>query len=206
MWSWIAIGCSGLLHISAAYRGPRWQFYLFKPLTIIFLLVLGFQGADASWYSNLILAGLALSLVGDIFLMLPTDRFVHGLIAFLAAHVLYSIAFWFNFDGSMVWWLPAMLFGAGILVFLLLLPNLGKMMLPVAVYIAVIAQMAWAAGEFWLATGSTAALLAFVGALFFMVSDTVLAFEKFKGTFVSATAIVMTTYFIAQSLIIASVL
>ncbi|OOE58673.1 lysoplasmalogenase [Salinivibrio sp. ML323] len=205
MWSWFAVCCSGLLHISAAYRGPRWQFYLFKPLTIAMLMAIVGTHISASHYAQWVFVALLFSVVGDVFLMLPKDRFVQGLTSFLLAHLVYIFAFWAQFDGHMVWWLPAMLSGLGIIVFLLLLPNLGQLALPVAVYIAVITQMVWAAGEYWLNTHSPAAALALAGAICFMVSDTVLAFVRFKGEFRPAQAMVMSSYFFAQALISASV-
>ncbi|KXF82684.1 lysoplasmalogenase [Enterovibrio coralii] len=206
MLSWFAVCCSGLLHINAAYKGPRWQFYLFKPLTIAILIVIALMGGQESSYTYWIVAGLAFSLVGDVFLMLPKDRFIPGLLSFLVAHILYSVAFWQQFDGPMIWWLPSLIGAASVLIFLLLLPNLGQLLIPVGLYIAVIAQMAWGAGEFWMAEHSQMAAYAFGGALLFMLSDTVLAFDRFKGPFRTSVLLIMSTYFSAQGLITASVL
>ncbi|WP_299017289.1 lysoplasmalogenase [uncultured Photobacterium sp.] len=206
MWVWLAISFSALLHITAAYHGPKWQFYLFKPFTMVLLLMLAWQSGLEGFYHQVIFIGLILSVVGDILLMLPKDRFVPGLVSFLLAHIAYSLAFWSQLDDNMVWWLPALLFAGGIIVFLLFLPSLGALMLPVAMYIAVIVQMTWAAGEFWLTVGSMTSLLAFVGALVFMLSDTVLALDRFRGPLPSATAVVMSSYYLAQSLFVASLL
>ncbi|GAI40880.1 unnamed protein product, partial [marine sediment metagenome] len=51
---------SALLHIHAEYKGPRVHVYLFKPLTMVFIILLALQGArpDASLYKYAILAGL----------------------------------------------------------------------------------------------------------------------------------------------------
>ncbi len=57
-----------------------------------------------------------------------------------------------------------------------------------------------------MSVGTQPAAYAFGGALLFMVSDTVLAFERFKGPFKASVLLVMTTYFCAQGLITASVL
>ncbi|MGF1699808.1 lysoplasmalogenase [Photobacterium makurazakiensis] len=206
MWVWLAISLSALVHITASYYGPKWQFYFFKPFTMLLLLIVAWHAEFEGLYHSALIAGLILSLFGDIFLMLPKDRFIPGLISFLFAHIAYSVGFWSQLDGGMVWWLPAMLAAAGVIVFLLLLPSLGKMILPVAVYIAVIVQMGWAAGEYWLTSGTTAALLAFCGALIFMVSDICLAINRFRGPFKSATVLVMGSYFAAQSLFVASLL
>ncbi|MGF1691689.1 lysoplasmalogenase [Photobacterium kagoshimensis] len=206
MWVWLTISFSALLHINAAYKGPKWQFYLFKPLTIGLLMLALWQHGLTHFYQQAIFVGLLCSVVGDICLMLPRDRFIQGLAGFLAAHIVYSIAFWSQLSASMVWWLPAMLCGGGIIVFLLLLPALGRFTLPVALYIGMITQMAWAAGEFWLTSQSLMGMFAFGGALIFMVSDTILAIDRFKGPYHSASATIMTSYYLAQSLIVGSAL
>ncbi len=206
MWVWLAISLSALLHITAAYHGPKWQYYFFKPFTMVLLLLLAWQTGLESVYHQAIFIGLVLSVVGDVFLMWPKDRFIFGLGSFLLAHIAYSLAFWSQLDGNMVWWLPAMLVGGGIIVFLLLLPSLGALIAPVAIYIAIIVQMTWAAGEFWLTAGSTAGLLAFIGALVFIVSDTVLAVDRFRGPFKPSTTVIMSSYYLAQSLFVATLL
>lgn len=76
--------------------GPwLWLHYIGKPLTtlLILWLALSAQPAVDARYRRAVLAGLVLSLIGDVFLMLPGDRFVLGLVAFLLAHVCYIVAF-----------------------------------------------------------------------------------------------------------------
>ncbi|WP_328590351.1 lysoplasmalogenase [Veronia nyctiphanis] len=160
----------------------------------------------AGEYRNLILAGLAFSLLGDVCLMLPNEKFVGGLFSFLLAHLSYSLAFWQQNDAAIMLWLPFLIAAVAIIIFLLLLPNLGKLLVPIGLYIAVISQMAWASGQVWLGSQTEAAGLAFSGALLFVFSDAFLAFNKFKGPFRSSTLMVMGSYFLAQALITASVL
>jgi uncharacterized membrane protein YhhN len=76
---WIAILTllaifSASLHIRAEYHGPRYHVYLFKPLTMVFSLLIAVQAGkpDASLYKVTIIAGLVCSLAGDVFLMLPS--------------------------------------------------------------------------------------------------------------------------------------
>jgi len=80
---------SGMLHISGAYLKVSSLKYIFKPLTTLLVILLAFeQGSSISpVYKMLILAGLSFSLVGDVFLMLPKDRFVAGLVSFLALSI-----------------------------------------------------------------------------------------------------------------------
>ena len=79
----------------AVATGHRHLEYVAKPAVMVALLGLGLTlvpGSSASdaarpWF----VAALALSLVGDVLLMLPSDRFVGGLVAFLLAHVAYIV-------------------------------------------------------------------------------------------------------------------
>src|SRR3990172_12111355 len=90
----VLAAATAALHVRAEYRGPRWQVYLCKPITTALLLVLALlaQGPGAR-YQAAVAVGLTLSLFGDVFLMLPGDRFVAGLASFLLAHVAYLVAF-----------------------------------------------------------------------------------------------------------------
>ena len=75
------------------------------------------------------------------------------------------------------------------------------MAIPVAAYIVVIMVMAWQAWDQWDDVRARWALLAFIGALLFVISDTILAFNKFGESFVAARALTLSTYFSAQWLI-----
>ena len=83
----------------------------------------------------------------------------------------------------------------------LLWPHLGKLKAPVSVYVAAILLMAWQALNRWVATGDAGSGLALAGALLFVASDSALAWNRFRGEFKSAQAVVLVTYFAAQWLI-----
>jgi uncharacterized membrane protein YhhN len=197
---------SASLHIRAEYRGPQYHVYLFKPLTMVFILLMA---AQAGWpgpprYKVAIIAGLLFSLAGDVFLMLPSDRFVAGLVSFLIAHLFYIAAFTSGTGFGFSWrLLPCAIYG--ILIFSILAPHLGGMKLPVLVYMVVILVMAWQAWERWSQTGQSAALLAFLGAVLFVISDSALAVNRFRGGYKGAQALILSTYFAAQWLIARSV-
>jgi uncharacterized membrane protein YhhN len=57
----------------------------------------------------------------------------------------------------------------------------------------------------WSQTGQSQALLAFLGAVLFLVSDSALAVNRFRGHYKSAPALILSTYFAAQWLIARSV-
>jgi uncharacterized membrane protein YhhN len=196
---------SASIHIRAEYRGPRQHIYIFKPLTMVFILLIAILGqATLPFYKYMIITGLVFSLAGDVFLMLPSDRFVAGLVAFLIAHLFYIAAFVSEIS-ALTWWplVPAVIYG--IVIYTIIAPSLGKLKLPVLIYVVVILIMAWLAWERWAQTGPSGALLASVGAVSFVISDTILAINRFRGTFKSAHALNLTTYFAAQWLIASSV-
>jgi uncharacterized membrane protein YhhN len=196
---------SAFIHIRAEYRGPRQQIYIFKPLTMVFILLIAVLGQAASaFYKYMIITGLLFSLAGDIFLMLPTDRFVAGLVAFLLAHLFYIAAFASEIS-ALIWW-PLILFVIyGIVIYIILASSLGKLKVPVLIYVVVILIMAWLAWERWIKTGQDGALLASIGAVLFIISDTILALDRFRGTFKLARASNLITYFAAQLLIAGSI-
>ena len=193
------------VHIRAEYRGPRLHVYIFKPLTMIFILLIAILGqAELPFYKCMIIAGLVFSLAGDVFLMLPADRFVAGLVAFLIAHLFYIAAFMPE-TGTLIWRPLIPLVTYGIVIYIILSPCLGKLKLPVLLYIAVILTMAWLAWERWIHTRESGALLAGIGAFLFVISDTILAVNRFRGAFRPARMLNLTTYFAAQCLIAGSV-
>jgi uncharacterized membrane protein YhhN len=196
---------SASIHIRAEYRGPRQHIYIFKPLTMVFILLLAILGqATLPFYRYMIITGLVFSLAGDVFLMLPSDRFVAGLVAFLIAHLFYIVAFVSEIN-VLIWWplIPLVIYG--IVIHTILAPSLGKLKLPVLVYVVIILIMVWLAWERWSQTGQSGALLASVGAVSFVISDTILAINRFRGAFKPARVLNLTTYFAAQWLIAGSV-
>lgn len=198
-----------VLAIRAHYldESRRWQVYAFKPLATLLILALALvltpARADYQWT---IAAGLLFSTAGDVFLMLPRDRFVAGLASFLVAHLCYVGAFSIGvpFGAAPLLWLP--FFAAGGAVLALVWPGLKPALrAPVAVYVIVIAAMAGQAAGRWYLSGSVVALAAALGAGLFVVSDAVLAIDRFRWKFRAARAVTLATYWAAQLLIAISV-
>jgi uncharacterized membrane protein YhhN len=200
----LLVGASAILHLRAEAYGPRRNIYIFKPLTMVLIILIAFETKHAlsPVYRYAILGGLVCSLAGDIFLMLPQDRFIQGLVSFLLAHLFYIAAFMLAGGpraANLLYAIPFLVYGAVML--RVLLPGLGKMKAPVMIYMLVIILMAWQALNRWAATAEQGSALAFAGAMLFVASDSLLAVNRFRKGFRGAQIYIMSTYFMAQWLI-----
>ena len=197
---------SALLTIRAEYRGPRLHVYVFKPLTVVLIILIALQAKHeaAASYGWLVVLGLVCSLIGDVFLMLPRERFLAGLLSFLFAHLFYTAAF--TRDGLHArWWAAAVFTVYGVWMLMLLWPGLGKLKAPVVVYVTIILFMGLQASGRWLDVRGWGSAAACAGALLFVASDSALAWDRFRREFGAAQAVILSTYFAAQCLIALSV-
>jgi uncharacterized membrane protein YhhN len=186
--------------------------YIAKPGAMIFLIAwfITRMPTDRSWLSVLILTGLILSLAGDVFLMLPGNWFLAGLVAFLVAHLAYIGGF--NADGFTLPW-RSLLFGLVILIFAvpiylrirsgLISGGNQSLILPVTAYVIIISFMVFSASttfykEDW---SNQASILVFLGAVLFFASDAVLAWNRFVSPIRQGSLITIIPYHLAQYLI-----
>jgi uncharacterized membrane protein YhhN len=207
--TWLAvlvISISAAFAISGKYQKSMFIHYAFKPLTMIMIISLAFERVTIlpSVYGYFILSGLCVSLLGDVFLMLPARYFKPGLLAFLAAQVLYILAF--SRDLKALSFSPLlMILVYALLVFLFLCRSLGKYRWPVLFYVLAISGMAWLAVSRHLGLLERSSLLAMIGALLFLFSDSVNALNRFKKPFWLAQILILGTYFSAQLLFALSI-
>jgi len=198
---------SAIVEIWAKAQGRDRLVYVFKPLTTLLILGLALVSSPppTPFYRWAVVLGLLLSTAGDIFLMLPDDRFLQGLGSFLMGHLAYIAAFTVgrNAFPRLLLLLPWVLYG--LLIFSLLRAYFGRMLLPATVYLVIILAMAWSALSAWATQPFTGTLLALAGAVLFVVSDSALAWRRFRHKFRGADVVVMATYYAAQWLIALSV-
>ncbi len=198
-WAFVFAGLTVLTY----YKGPRLLYLAFRPLTMAVIIGLVVEaGRSASpAYRIAVGAGLAASLVGDLFMMPRRKRFTEGLAAFLVAQACYAFAFQtgIRFAVHPVTALSLLVYGA--VLFAILSPALKRMRVPVLVYILAISAMALNAMERYSQLGDPAALAACAGAFLFLASDSVLAVDRFVRPFRAAQAVILSTYFAAQVLI-----
>lgn len=192
----LGVAAATLAYLVASAQGWTAVGYATKPLIVVSCLAI-VAGGTASPTRGWILAGLGLSLGGDVALMLPGDYFVTGLALFLVAHLCYIRAFTLN--GWRVSPLPSLLVGGYLMLMVaMLLPVLGPMRVPVALYATVISIMAWQALEQRAALETRATALVAFGAVMFVASDTALAINRFLAPLAMERLLIMGTYALAQ--------
>ena len=201
------ITISAVITIHARERGARNRLFVFKPLTMVLIVLFAFLKAAPRMdgYFYFIFLGLLMGLAGDIFLMMPSDRFIAGLITFLIGHSCYISAFTTASGFRCTWWLlfPFLIFG--VVTFMILLPSLRKLRIPVALYSAIMVLMAWQAWERWHRMEANNTLWAAIGSIFFLISDSALALNRFRRSLSNAQKIILGSYYTAQLMIASSV-
>lgn len=142
--------------------------------------------------------GLIFSFLGDVFLLF-NNGFILGLGSFLIAHCLYIFCFWRMRSIAVKWYYLLAIMGYALCFFVWLLPYLGDLKIPVFVYTSAISAMLF----FAIRTHNRWLLL---GALSFVVSDSLLAVNQFVYEAVVLQLGVMVTYILAQWLLVLGML
>jgi uncharacterized membrane protein YhhN len=203
----VAFALVAALDWLAVYRQWARVEQVAKPLVMVALAGLALtMGAADHTAGRWVLMALLFSLVGDIFLLRKARvDFLGGLIAFLLAHLAYVLAFLTL--GFHQWWA---LLGLTIAVSLGL--TSGRRIVRAAVrdegaalgagvtaYLLVICAMV-------ISASGTARPLVLLGALAFLISDTVLALDRFVGPRANARLVVIVTYHLGQVLMVVGAL
>ena len=183
--------------------------YIAKPgvilLLIAWLIINGCTRGPIIYF----LIGLALSLAGDIFLMLPDEKFIAGLVSFLLAHLAYIFGFIIpGFQFSTLIFLLIILIGlVGFTVLRQILKGLiaheqENLRFPVIIYTIVISIMLISALSTMIKPGPVwdlfPAILVSLGAILFFFSDTTLAWNKFVNPLPHGRLLVIISYHLAQ--------
>ena len=202
-WAAYAVAC--LAAILAAEAESRRLALALKLVPVgLLLAVLARHLPEGGTLTSFVFAGLLFSLVGDAAIAFS---FVSGLAAFLCAHFLYIGALgWSDLAPARqaLAFAPAALLWLGMLLLLARrVPR--KLLIPVVVYLTVISVMfGRATGRAFVTDPSPTARLFFGGALLFVVSDALIAFDKWVPPVRHAQAWILLTYYSAQALIASS--
>ncbi len=185
--------------------------YFAKPGVIIALLIwLAFNG-NLSGHLIWFFIGLLFSLAGDVFLLLPKEQFIAGLVSFLLAHAAYIIGFndilppvnLVSISLTLIITITACQIFRSISTGLERSNN-SKLKVPFLIYSITISLMVLSAcltlvkGD-WIAGP---ALLVSGGAVLFFLSDTLLAWNRFVTPLPNAKLQVRVTYHSGQLLIV----
>jgi uncharacterized membrane protein YhhN len=184
------------------------MYFLFKPLTmalaILFVATRAMKTGAIGRFNAILIGALVFSLAGDVFLMLPGNYFIPGLASFLVAHLFYIALF-----GQAQTWFPnrralAAVLAVGASMYAIVWGGLDNPVLKIAVaaYVTVISLMASQAIGRASYSGDTAARWVAVGACVFMVSDSLIAINKFVTPVPLASLWILVTYYAAQMLIV----
>jgi uncharacterized membrane protein YhhN len=180
-----------------------------KPLIMITLM--GYYLLSVTERNYFFVAALVFCWLGDVLLMFQGDEmyFIGGLVAFLSGHVLYVFSYRQMREPEGLGLLgpqkirfsfPIILAGTGLVV--VLLPHLDELKIPVMIYALVLTIMVLQALFRFGFTSKRSFSLIFTGALFFMISDSALAINKFMQPLPMASLLIMSTYITAQYLIV----
>ena len=182
--------------------------YIIKPSLMI---ALGFYFYQKSHLKGgkqdmFILSAIIFSLLGDVALMFE-GGFLAGLGAFLIAHIFYIVAFSMDAQGSIfskkdkiIPSILILIYGAALIWYLY--PHLGAMKIPVIIYASTILTMLLAALNRLYSVGFASYMWVMVGAMLFVISDSLIALGRFAHVSWANGLLVMLTYAIGQFFII----
>ncbi len=180
---------------------------MFKPLTLILIILFGlFQVSEVSFfYKMMIIYGLAFSMLGDIMLMLPTDKFLHGLASFLLAHIFYIIAFVSDsaFPVNYLYLIPGLILV--VIVLRVVLPRVAGKTVPVVIYSIVLLLLLWQSTGRLELSFNHSSLVALIGSILFISSDLILVINRFVKKLKNGQLFILSTYYMAQLFIAYSI-
>ncbi len=204
--AWIALAVTSAfaladwVAVAASRRGLE---YVAKPAVMVGLIAVAIllHPVD-SIERTFFLVALTFGLISDIFLMLPQDMFLLGLVAALVEHLAYIAGFNHRPLQSVLLAVAAVIALVSVAVVLLpviraLRKNQPGLVWPVTAYVTVFVIMVSSAG-------STGSLVALAGALLFFYSDGVLAWNRFVKPVPRGRLGNIVLYHVGQALLVLS--
>ena len=201
----------GIINLVSRGVGINWVDGYTKPLLMPLLIFFVYRYAEGYITISrlLLVVALLFSWIGDLLLMGEGELFfLGGLVSFLIAQILYSFILYQSTTGKMAWrWMPSMLFILYAFFLLsLLVPGSGLMGFPIAIYGVGITVMITVAGLRKGLTGKLSYLAAMIGAILFVISDSIIAIDAFYSPVLFSGVWIMSTYIVAQLLLAMGIL
>lgn len=199
-----------LIELAAVIFGIKWLHLAAKPLLMPALAILIYTHKIIHFGKSLVITGLFFSWLGDIFLLVESSNslfFIFGLTSFLITHICY-IRYFMSIGAAApsllkrypIYTLLILCYGAGLV--WLLFPFLGGLKIPVMLYAIVICSMLLGSIHVYLKVNSPSNWNFVAGALLFVLSDSLLATNKFYEPLPFAGTWIMLTYCAAQYFIV----
>ncbi len=172
-------------------------FIVLKPLTTILIILFAvFFGIRKNKFNKWVVIALSFCLAGDT-LLLKEAYFIWGLVAFLMAHLCFSLSF-ISLGGFKFYLIPLLLLLVfGISYYWMLYDGLQNLKIPVLIYFIVILFMGWQGISLRIWKNELPYTLIFAAVLLFITSDALLAWAKFKGPFRWDGVLILATYWIS---------
>ena len=206
----LAFAAALLADIAGIQMELDWLQWAGKPLILPFLFLYFYSGVRtvSSPLIKWMYLALFFSWCGDVLLMFQAKEelfFILGLSAFLMAHIFYILFFHFirqkeKIPFNSIFLLVVILYYVVLMSWLS--PYLGPLTLPVRVYGIVISLMGMMAMHMTGLPQKKAGWSMLTGAVLFVLSDSVLAINKFYQSFEAAGILIMLTYGAAQFYIV----
>ncbi|HVE58393.1 MAG TPA: lysoplasmalogenase [Pyrinomonadaceae bacterium] len=194
---------------AAATQNLPLQYFSKPSLMLILILYYAINTKKSGSEKYLIISALTFSWLGDVLLLLDKQfqtLFIYGLIAFLLAHIFYIFYFWQIRKANNPEKLPNPLIfvfvaAYSLTLFAIVAPNVKNLVIPVSIYALIISTMLAASLAAFDFGRQSFGKICVAGTLLFLLSDSILAINRFVAPFEYAPVLIMLTYAFAQLLI-----
>ncbi|MCD1126475.1 lysoplasmalogenase [Jinshanibacter sp. LJY008] len=201
-WPFLAVIFSGWIYIDAAYRGPVWQRWVFKPVTMLLMLLWAWQAPEITTLSYLILFGLLASLLSDILQMIQKDKMLYAIGALFISRLLYTLYFINPLTPSFYWPPIVMLLVVGMAMGLLLWNRLEDMRWPAVTYLFITLLMVWTSIEGYLTQTNDMSFSQLIGSLLLLIATTIWLINRYRTPFQAANAVIAVGYFLGHFMVV----
>ncbi|MCX8094569.1 MAG: lysoplasmalogenase [Caldisericia bacterium] len=178
--------------------------------TLLMPILLLYYIFSAKNINFLLIFALILSFFGDTFLLFETKKtyFKFGLFSFLLSHIFYLLTFLISLNFLkegvpfyiFIFIVPYLIYGFTF--YKKLFPEIEDVKKEILIYIIVISLMSFFTIPRFYLFSLKNSLLIFIGSILFIISDSLLSLQIFKGKVKKNSILIMLTYGLAQFLII----
>lgn len=201
-WPFLAVLFSGWLYIDAAYRGPNWQRWIFRPITLLLLLLWAWQVPEHSINSYLIVGALFVTLLSDLLKIFDGKYLLPSLALICISYILYLVSFLLPLE--LTFYLPLLAFViiAAIVVLAIVWTKLDKLAIPTSITLLTGFIMFWIAGEKFFYLSNDHNLSIMIGAFLLVLAYCIWLINRFRFSFSASKGLVSACYFLGHFFIV----